>query len=322
MKRGLLICLLIVQLAALFSGCRTPEEENSRSTDTQGETVRLYYTNETATTLREESVILEEGLPARERVDEVMKQLQQPPDGFKSIVPDGIRVVYTVTLNETEPQKIQLIQLSVRGDYEKLAPNVENVFRVGLMKSLIRMQNVNCVELFADRKKENGLSEQVKISSLTQDTVIVNESDENFFKDNIEVTLYFLDEDGDQLVAETRSATVMISERIVDKIMAMLIAGPQEKNHKASVPEGTIVNEVLLRNGVCYVDVNEAFVKNQVAGETTEALTIYSIVNSLTQIYGVSSVQFLIDGQQKEYYKSNVKINTPLTANMDWVAKD
>jgi len=322
MKRWTVLCLIFLQMAAMLGGCRTIEGENSEESDVQGETVRLYYTNDTSTTLHEESIILEEEMSSKERVEQVMRKLQEPPEGFQSIVPEGIRVVYNITLSDTDPQKIQLIQLSVRGEYENLAPNVENVFRVGLMKSLIRMQNVNCVELYANQKKEDGTSGLVKVSSLTQDTVIVNESDENFFKDNIEVTLYFLDEDGDKLVTETRSATVMISDRIVDRIMAMLIAGPQDKSHKASIPEGTVVNEVLLRNGVCYVDVNEAFVKNQVAGETTESLTIYSIVNSLTQIYGVNSVQFLIDGQQKEYYKSNVKINTPLKANMDWVDKD
>ena len=75
----------------------------------------------------------------------------------------------------------------------------------------------------------------------------------------------------------------------------------------------------MVQNGVCYVDLNEAFVRNQVAGEEMEYLTIYSIVNSLTRIYGVDSVQFLIDGQQREFYKSSVRINTPLSYNEEMI---
>ncbi|MBQ7916256.1 MAG: GerMN domain-containing protein [Firmicutes bacterium] len=67
------------------------------------------------------------------------------------------------------------------------------------------------------------------------------------------------------------------------------------------------------------MDLSEAFVRNQVAGELTEQLTIYSIVNSLTEYYGVDSVQFLIDGQPREYYKSHVLINTPLIFNEELV---
>ena len=149
--------------------------------------------------------------------------------------------------------------------------------------------------------------------------MIVNEADANFFRDEVELTLYFINENGDKLVEEKRTTTVWISEVIAEEIMNMLIAGPQVEGHKASIPNGTVINQILLRNNVCYVDLSEAFVRNQVAGELTEQLTIYSIVNSLTEYYGVDSVQFLIDGQPREYYKSHVLINTPLVFNEELV---
>ncbi len=246
-----------------------------------------------------------------------MEALKNPVHNYVSILPQGLDITYEVVQNEENGA--ESVILHVVGDYESLTPNVENVFRVGLMKSMIRIPEVYSVELWARCANEEGTLQEERVSYLVQDTVIVNEADENFFRDTVEVTLYFLNEDSTQLVEETRTATVLMSERLEEKVLAMLIDGPQEEGHRTSIPEGTKINEVMVQNGVCYVDLNEAFVRNQVAGEEMEYLTIYSIVNSLTRIYGVDSVQFLIDGQQREFYKSSVRINTPLSYNEEMI---
>ena len=54
------------------------------------------------------------------------------------------------------------------------------------------------------------------------------------------------------------------------------------------------VNKVNIREGICYVDVDKTFLE-RVNGQSFE-LNIYSVVNTLTQMTGVSRVQFLIDG--------------------------
>ena len=82
------------------------------------------------------------------------------------------------------------------------------------------------------------------------------------------------------------------------------------------MPPGSAVNEILIRNSVCYVDMNESFVTNQVGNEEQELLTLYSIVNSLTSLYSIESVQFLINGQQRDIYKT-VQLNTAFTFNQD-----
>ena len=310
--RLIMICIF----AAVLCGCTQEPEEGEAAVEGK-EVIRLYYTNETATTLQEVEVLLEDHLRAQERIGEIIKKMQAPPEDMFSIIPQGVEISHSVSYNSiTEKQEIRL---EIDGPYESLTPNMENVFRVGLMKSLIRLENVGSVELYVNTENEQGGKESVRISYLTVDNVIVNEADANFFRDEVELTLYFINENGDKLVEEKRTTTVWISEVIAEEIMNMLIAGPQVEGHKASIPNGTVINQILLRNNVCYVDLSEAFVRNQVAGELTEQLTIYSIVNSLTEYYGVDSVQFLIDGQPREYYKSHVLINTPLIFNEELV---
>ncbi len=322
MKRLCIILCLILFMTQALSGCQNisreePESEDSSQVQEDENSVGIFYTNDTVTSLQEYVLELPSDVSVAERVEIVMSAIKNPVQNYVSILPSGIEVTYEIARNEENG--VESVILHAVGDYERLTPNVENVFRVGIMKSIIRIPDVYSVELWAWCANEEGTLQEERISYLTQDTVIVNEADENFFRDTVDVTLYFLNEDSTQLVEETRTVTVFMSERLEEKVLAMLIHGPEEEGHRASIPEGTKINEVLVQNGVCYVDLNEAFVRNQIAGEAMEYLTIYSIVNSLTRIYGVDSVQFLIDGQQREFYKSSVRINTPLSYNEELI---
>ena len=106
------------------------------------------------------------------------------------------------------------------------------------MKSMIRISGVYSVELWAWQEGEDGSLKEERVSYLTQDTVIVNEADENFFRDTVDVRLYFLSEDGTRLVEETRTATMLMSERIEEKVLAMLIEGPRRKDTVPRSPKG------------------------------------------------------------------------------------
>ena len=51
-------------------------------------------------------------------------------------------------------------------------------------------------------------------------------------------------------------------------------------------------------------------------------MTIYSIVNSLTQIKDIEKVQFKIEGQVKDRYKGNFKFDVPFSGSPSSTAKN
>ena len=53
------------------------------------------------------------------------------------------------------------------------------------------------------------------------------------------------------------------------------------------------------------LDFSEEFINNHKGGVELEKLTVYSIVNTLTELNEVNSVQFLINGKDDAKFKDN-----------------
>jgi germination protein M len=94
--------------------------------------------------------------------------------------------------------------------------------------------------------------------------------------------------------------------------LEQLIAGPKEEDHYATIPPETKIMDVTTTSdGVCYVNLSQEFVTKHSGGSTGELLTIYSIVNSLSEMENVEKVQFLIEGEKVEAFKGHVDFSTP-----------
>ena len=96
-----------------------------------------------------------------------------------------------------------------------------------------------------------------------------------------------------------------------------LLAGPtfEEKNCTTLIPKGTKLLGVSIKDGVAILNFNEAFEFNQDGIEGYLA-QLKQIINTATEFSSVNSVQFLINGEKKEYLGSDgVWIGTPLGRN-------
>ena len=81
-----------------------------------------------------------------------------------------------------------------------------------------------------------------------------------------------------------------------------------------TLPEGTVVNKVSTKDGVCYVDFNDKFLNKR--SDVTEEATIYSIVNSLVELSNVNKVQITVNGETKKVYTS-IDISGMLERNLE-----
>ncbi|MBQ7265077.1 MAG: GerMN domain-containing protein [Firmicutes bacterium] len=125
------------------------------------------------------------------------------------------------------------------------------------------------------------------------------------------VTLYFADRTGERLVAEQRRVEVKQSLTLEYQIVEQLIEGPGKNMLSRTIPTSTRVKDIKTEEGICYVNLSKSFIGHNV--KSVDA-TIYSIVNSLTELEYVNKVQFLIDGEKVDKF-GNVDFNKTFERN-------
>ena len=97
----------------------------------------------------------------------------------------------------------------------------------------------------------------------------------------------------------------------------LLLAGPDSaesaKGCRSLIPEGSKLLSASVRDGIAYLNFNESFEFNTIGMDGYQA-QLMQIVFTATEFSTVSSVQFLIEGQKKEYLGSEgVWIGSPLS---------
>lgn len=113
------------------------------------------------------------------------------------------------------------------------------------------------------------------------------------------VKLYFKNKETGELDTETRLTDVKnLANNPYKLLVNMLIEGPKNEKLERLIPEGTKINKIELQKNVVVIDFFEGFIKNHPGGLDEESKTIYSIVNTLTELNEVDGVKILINGEE------------------------
>ncbi|MDI6601467.1 MAG: GerMN domain-containing protein [Thermoanaerobacteraceae bacterium] len=122
--------------------------------------------------------------------------------------------------------------------------------------------------------------------------------------------LYFSDANAEYLVPEMR--TVDESKSPAEGIIKELIKGPTRSDLTKTIPEGTKLISLEINNGIAYVNFSKEFKENHWGGSAGETMTLYSVVDSLTELPDIKKVQFLIEGNKTDTLAGHYDILNPL----------
>jgi len=133
----------------------------------------------------------------------------------------------------------------------------------------------------------------------------------------VEVNLYFSDSQAMYLEPEKRKISQTPS--LARQAVIELIKGPENSELYPTIPKGTQVNEVYIADEIVYIDLSEEIFTNHPGGSSGELMTIYSIVNTLTEIPPIKGVQILVGGNEKNSLVGHIDISMPLLRDKDWI---
>ena len=113
------------------------------------------------------------------------------------------------------------------------------------------------------------------------------------------ISLYFKDKQTGELAKETRMIDVKIlAGNPYKELLQMLIEGPKTENLQGTIPEGTKINSVDIVGNIVYIDFSKEFINNHEGSLENEVKTIYSVVDTLTELNEVTFVRILVDGEE------------------------
>lgn len=302
MKKKVLSILLVFVMLFSLVGCNK-EEKN------EGE-YQIFYLNMDKTKLVAETYDSAK-TEGEDLLLELLECLKSAPEDKK--------------LRQTIPSDVEVNGISINGSYlfvdfnEKyndMSPTEEVLVRAAIVRTLMQAE-VCSVVTFTVNSEPLLSHDGTLVGTMSADSFVENPGKQINGSVETTLTLYFSDADGKELVKENRKVYYSSNISMEKLIMEQLIEGPKSSALVGTIPTGTTLISVTQVDGVCYVNLSESF-RTQSA-PVSERLTLYSIVNSLSELPGVTKVQLAINGSTEGYVRFKYDLAKMYEKNMTLV---
>jgi len=269
----------------------------------------VYYIEENGTVLVETNVSLPE-LSKEEKAERLIEMLLDAPQGKTSPICDGTKLI-SVTIKDEIATVDFSKEFSEKDDLKNiLAP-------AAVAKTLCSLEFISGVNILVEGSGALD-SDGKPIGIIMESDIVDGKLTTQANKQSL--TLYFADEAAEGLKPERREVIVPVAGAVEEAIVEELIKGPKLSGNIGLIPSETKVLSVETKNNVCFVNLSKEFADRYQGGTAGELLTVYSIVNSLTELETVTSVQFLIEGEKREEFIHMV-FNEPIVRDSSFIKK-
>ncbi len=298
------IFLLLFTFLFLLAGCGRKEPP--------AEGTVVYYLNE------EETAIVPVGFEIEEEsskfmTEKLLEKLCETPEfvDLKKTISDDVKLLgYTLDRKQ--------LYLDFSSEYLSMNKATEVLVRAAIVKTMVQVEEVSFIgiRIAGEPLKD---SRGMNIGLMNENTFLDNMGSEENATKIVNLNLYFANKSGDMLTPQSTVIEYNANVAVEKVIVEQLIAGPTEKGYYPTIPKDTKVMSITTKDGVCYVNLDIGFTAQgyDVLGQ----VTIYSIVNSLTELTGINSVQILVNGETNLNYKDSISLESIFQPNFEIIEK-
>ena len=117
-----------------------------------------------------------------------------------------------------------------------------------------------------------------------------------------EHTVYYTDATHRYLIGQSIPTDLTNREDLPALLLEQMRTPPEGTRLHSLIPQGTLLRSVTLDDGVCSIDLSQAFVSNRFYSHTEQLLTLNGIVNTLCGISQIRRVEFYVEGDLLLHY--------------------
>jgi germination protein M len=137
--------------------------------------------------------------------------------------------------------------------------------------------------------------------------------------ETMRLTVYHATKDAAHLVPEVH--TVAKSDHPAQSAVELLLAEPQNPELVRTLPEGTKLRSLTVKDHIAYADFSDRLVKGGKGGSASEILAVSAIVNTLTEFPDIYKVQILVEGRRIATLYGHLDTSEPLSRSEKIIKK-
>ena len=306
MKRCITIIeLMLLSALLILSGCGKKISPNTPSDADMVNKADVYYIGATGSDLIAETVALPDDT-RKGQLKFLMEQLIHPPAGKISPLNNGT-TLRSVTIRD----EIAVINFSK--EFEAPDDLKNTLAPVAVAQTLCSLDFISGVQILVEGNEAIG-ADGKPLAVIRESDLVIDKNGKPTGKPQTTLILYFADEYAEHLVPERRNVEIPAGDTVEKIIINELLNGPTQAGNIPTVPQKAKLLSIETKDNVCFVNFSKDFVDKHSGGTMAERLTVYSIVNSLTELGTIDCVQFLIEGEKREEF-IHMTFNEPILPN-------
>ena len=306
-KKWLLHLALVVIVCIILLPCLFLLGSKIGSSGMEG--AEVYYLVSANNSLKEVRTNVPQEAETSNMAFHLLERMKEDPkkDGMISAVPADVEFL-SVHLEDKKAV------VDVSSSYLALENAQEVVCRSAIVWTLTSLEMIDNVELTVEgRTLRNQQGKEIGV--MNRENVRIDGDVPAETTEYAILKLYFTNADGTDFQIEDRVVEVNANQAREKTILEQLIAGPLEKGYYHTVSADTKIRDVTTtKDCICYVNLSQDFLTKTATANINDVVTVYSIVNSLSELEEVDKVQFLMEGEKIEDYKGVLDFSTPFTA--------
>lgn len=246
-------------------------------------------------------------------IQELLEQLESKPDNMDDYVVKDTNVdIMGYELSEGK------LTLKFSEDYLDMEKVREVLCRTAYVRTLAQVPEIDYVTFYvADQPLMD--SNNTPVGAMNAESFVENTGDQINAYESAELNLYFAGKSGKKLVRKTVNVVYSTNISMEKLILEQLIKGPGDSLEGAYpvIPEDTKLLGIYVQDGTCYVNVSEGFMRREY--DVADKLPVYAIVNSLTELTNINSVQISVNGESNKKYGDSLSFDEVFERDMELV---
>lgn len=292
MKKWISIFLSVL-MVFMAAGCSNEEVVSDTEAELSEGYIYLYYVDGDNFELLTETYQLMPNVSCEENVAYILKYMLTEMPGDRTNLMSSAMTMLQSSYDEEEKR----VQITVNVANELNDQYIEALTKEAITLTLCQLDDVDSVQF---KIYDSSTMMDETAYEVYNEYSFVNAEEGSFLQKGV-ITIYFANEDGTMLLEYDKAVEVTNNVSLEQLVIESLITGPLREGYGQTIPDGTTLKKISIKDGVCYVDLSGEF--NGTLDTCMDVVTIYSVVNSLCELPTINKVQFLINGEKQEFYR-------------------